>query len=140
MKLIGQVADVIGQFRQAVLDRAQFFAADIGGSGKGAFKGLGLHHQHRQSLVDIVMEISGDAAAFLFLHREQPGGQVAQFLSTGGQCLLAGAEKSFRFDMPGDFLHEGLVHVGQLLRPGVDTRLQLALGLAQLGDCPLPLP
>ena len=30
MELIGEVADVIGQFRQTVLDRAQLFAACVG--------------------------------------------------------------------------------------------------------------
>ena len=70
-------------------------------------------HQHGEPLVDVVVKISGNTSTFFFLYRE--GGERLDHavLSTGGECLLAGAKKSFRFDMTGNFLQQRLIHIGQ---------------------------
>ena len=71
VKLVGRTAKVIGKLFHFPAKQLKLFADEIGRTGQVSAQHVHLVSQHRHPLVHVVMKLSRQSFALLFLHGEE---------------------------------------------------------------------
>src|SRR6185437_5926717 len=107
--------------------------------GQWAFLHLSkIQRQHRQPLIDVVVQVAGDPSTIFLLRRQKLPGQCSQLFSIllklpfpGLQRGFAGAQRLFRFFTVSNLGDQGSVESRQLLCPCVHSRLEFVVRLPE---------
>ncbi len=134
VKLVGYSSNIIRDPGHSVPQGCQIFA-DFRGGGGALAEPVGVHLEHGQLLIEVVVQLPGDAPPLFLLRGEQTGRQAPQLFPALEQVGFALPQR--RLDVLQVLLESGMrrehIPLGQFLRGDVGQRQQKDFPLVLAG-------